>query len=254
MTSGRPGMRGVLMVLALSLLGTGCGSDAVEPTSPVAATLAAGTPPAVTAGPPASAGAEATLDIPPLRSGGTGLVRYLGWEDPAYEVKLPDDWRAVELAALRASMVALARDRPKLEPVADQTIGEIDRREARLSANGSTGAGGPQREAALLYVLVEPGDASLDAAVDRHVAEDTRLYGRLANLERTQVALPAGRAVRVVYDYTLTDFGVNYSASWYLRLADGRTLTLYFTSGQGLDRAGLLEFASRCMETLRTRP
>jgi hypothetical protein len=160
---------------------------------------------------------------------------------------IPPGWEEGDLAVYRSTLesrrkAAEGQARTNLE----WTIQRIDDGIIRVLAGGPSAT--PSATATVIVSVEESGDADVDAAAARRIAElDDRLVGTTFE-EQTAVDLPIGHAVRIVRSGGRPGSTPSRSIEYIVVLPDGRTLL--FSGGAPESDEAFTDLFARIARTL----
>jgi hypothetical protein len=185
----------------------------------------------------------------------TGWV-YLSWADPAMEIALPSDWST---GGLDPNAPFTSEPGASLDPAQRKYADFVDKMAAmgvwRLAAYGMVAAPSGAVDGGSISVLVESGDASLDAFADRSIQVDRSLVGESTPVDRAKVALLSGDAVRVRFAGKVGAWPKFSEVDYLLRLADGRSMTIAISGSDAADDPSMVAaFANQVIATLKPTP
>ena len=148
---------------------------------------------------------------------------YRTWSDPAMHLAVPPEWQDEDPrqtfdpseGSLSPAEVASIESTNELA-----TSGKM---RLRMTGQMPTLIGG--FDTAAVVVIIESGDASIDAFVQRQRQLDTAVFGA-GNIDQTTVSLASGPAVRLAYAFSLGSAPTAQEVDYLMMLPDGRSMTV----------------------------
>jgi hypothetical protein len=172
--------------------------------------------------PSALASAPVAMVTPaPLPEGWT--VRSI--PEPALRIAIPPEWQESPVAAIRKS-IAAQEPPPDVRAAWTATRDLMDSGRVRFVATGPSTV---RPWTASVMVIVDAGDASLDAAVARIEREPAMAVPRVTR-DEVAVTLPIGSGTRIVVTTNVAGARPSRGIIYVVLLGDGTTLSLFGTN------------------------